>query len=679
MPTLFQPPPSSHRSFPLDAKLIIPITIVLAVILIISTALDLWGTKRELTHILSEESKALISSIEVGGHNAVESFQLVEDLVAERLLNNARFIERLDYLGRLSADELTQIADENKLFRVALYNKNGNRELSSKSGLGWGNIKPVSKELLQEIQEAGNDELVLGFRSSRFGGSNRYAAAKRRRNGGLVFIAIDAKELLEFRKSIGIGRLIQDIGTNEGIRYIVLQDTSNIIIATQGVDSLSTIASDPFLAQALQGPETLNRYIDYSGDKVFETVHPFDVENKLLLRIALSTGHIKEAQKAAMTRGLLASVLLLIIGTVLANWLISSQNYRQLQQAYKLIETYTGSILDNMSDAVVAVNKEGVITLVNKAAEKIFSISSAEVLGKGCDAEVTSICPYLNTALNDQQAKFYPEEHIMMKSGAKAFEIKANILRDHNEHIESAFLVVQDITEQINMRENLKRRDQITAMGQLASGVAHEIRNPLNAIAMIAQRLNMEFTPTGDVEEYRHLSAIIVSETRRINDIIDQFLQFARPPQLMKRTIDLCRIIRETASLLRQQAEGHNVAISVDCKDLPQLSADGDKLKQALLNLGQNAVQACEKGGQVSFHCDSDGSIVHLMVADTGRGIPIKDRDKIFNLYYTTREEGSGIGLSIVQQIISQHDGTIEFSSQEGQGTVFTIHLPKQE
>ena len=149
--------------FALQAKLVTPIVIVLAVIL-------------------------LISALDIAGKNALASFELVEDLTAERLLNNARFIEHLDYIGRLSAAELMRIAEENDLFRAALYDAEGQLLFSSRSGAGWGNIKPVSKDLLARIQQPGNEELVMGFRGNRFGFSDRYIVAKLRRKGGVILV-----------------------------------------------------------------------------------------------------------------------------------------------------------------------------------------------------------------------------------------------------------------------------------------------------------------------------------------------------------------------------------------------------------------------------------------------------------------------------------------------------------
>jgi two-component system sensor histidine kinase HydH len=179
-----------------------------------------------------------------------------------------------------------------------------------------------------------------------------------------------------------------------------------------------------------------------------------------------------------------------------------------------------------------------------------------------------------------------------------------------------------------------------------------------------------------DENEYQHLATTMVSETRRINDIIQQFLQFTRPAELSKSSVNWQSIIAEVATIIRQEAKNRGVFVEENCQDVPAIDADADKLKQALLNLGQNALDACSKHDRIEFRCHHKHHRIQIEIVDTGSGIPSKDVAKLFNLYFTTKETGTGIGLSLVQQIISQHNGTIDVTSEEQQGTTFMITLP---
>ncbi len=232
------------------------------------------------------------------------------------------------------------------------------------------------------------------------------------------------------------------------------------------------------------------------------------------------------------------------------------------------------------------------------------------------------------------------------------------------------------MTEQTRLEENLRRKDQITAMGHLASGVAHEIRNPLNAISMIAQRFKNEFKPRDDEKEYRHMAETVVEETRRINSIINQFLIFARPAGPVKSAVSIHKLLGTVITLVRPQAEAKSVQIRQNCRDIGVIFADPDKLRQVFINLAKNALDACGKNDNITFSCQKFENSIKIIISDTGKGMTRDEMKKIFNLYYTTIEYGTGIGLGVVQQIITQHDGTIQVNSRPGHGSDFIITLP---
>ncbi|MBD3383883.1 PAS domain S-box protein [candidate division KSB1 bacterium] len=672
-----------RRPFQVSIKVLVPVTLVLAGILLVSAVVDIISARRELVHILQEESKALITALEEGSRNSLVSYALTEELVAERLLNNARLIEELDYLGALSDEKLYALSEQNRIFRINIYNEKGKRIKSSHAHLH--NSQPqASPELMHAIRIEGNDELIMGLHSSRFGPGQRFAVAKRRRLGGVIVLNIDAQQMLDFRKTVGLGKLIQNIGKNPGIEYIVLQDTANILIATEGVDSMSTMSADSFLTlpfkssnDPLQSGELYTRFVDYEDEKVLEIIHPFSYDQKEILRLGLGTQHIEETQRNSITRIVISSLLLLIFGAIVANWVISHQNYRELQKAYQRIESYAGNILENMSDAVVAINRNGNLTLVNSFAEQLFQVRAAKLLGKPCETELKALCPYLRKALLAKRSHRYEEEKIFLSGQEYIVSLYIGLVMSPGGELDSVFAVVKDITEQKKLEENLKRQNQISAMGHLASGVAHEIRNPLNAIGMIAQRFKTEFKPQED--EYNAMASTIVNETRRINDIIQQFLRFAKPGKLNKTKIDIKSVLQNVMTLLQQSSAEKGIRITSDCPSRVDIEADADRLGQVFLNIGQNALQACSRGDRVHFSCREEDNRLEIKITDNGKGIKEEELDKIFNLYYTTRETGTGIGLSIVQQIISQHHGTIDVQSKPEEGTVFTIYLPVTE
>ncbi len=226
------------------------------------------------------------------------------------------------------------------------------------------------------------------------------------------------------------------------------------------------------------------------------------------------------------------------------------------------------------------------------------------------------------------------------------------------------------------LEEERARRERSVALGELASGVAHEIRNPLNAIAVIAQRLGREFTPTADAQEYTQLTGAVREEVGRINRIIEQFLRYSRPPKLRLRPLDLAGLAQEVVTVVRGRFEAREVELGVVAPSAVACRADADLLRQALHNLLDNALDACGPGDRVQVTVTRDEDAVRLAVSDTGCGIPPQELDRVFNLYHTTKANGTGVGLAVVDQVAAQHGGRAHVASEPGRGTTLTLELP---
>lgn len=231
----------------------------------------------------------------------------------------------------------------------------------------------------------------------------------------------------------------------------------------------------------------------------------------------------------------------------------------------------------------------------------------------------------------------------------------------------------------------LRRRDRLAAMGELASTVAHEVRNPLNAIAMSAQRLRREFVDAGpraadaaDAQsEAAELLGVIESEAQRLERTVRQFQEFARPKPLVPRPTRLGDLAASVAETLRPRAAARGVTLAADVARAGEAAIDPDLLRQALDNLVRNALEATPGGGRVTLTARDDSAGHVFEVADTGAGIAPEHLPRLFDLYFTTKPDGTGVGLAVTQQIVSAHGGTIEVDSQPGAGTRMTVRLPR--
>ncbi len=237
--------------------------------------------------------------------------------------------------------------------------------------------------------------------------------------------------------------------------------------------------------------------------------------------------------------------------------------------------------------------------------------------------------------------------------------------------------------EHARAEEALRRRDRLAAMGELAATVAHELRNPLNAIGMSAQRLRREFLePAGrdgspeQQAELAELLDVVTSETGRIDSRIRGFLDYARPPRLDPRPTDLSALVRELGAARRPFAETRGVSLETAAAGTLSARVDPDRLREALDNLVRNAIEATPAGGRVVLAVAAAPDGAAIEVRDTGAGIPKDLLPRVFDLYFTTKADGTGVGLAVAQQIVVAHGGTLEVDSEPGRGTRMTLRLP---
>jgi two-component system sensor histidine kinase PilS (NtrC family) len=253
-------------------------------------------------------------------------------------------------------------------------------------------------------------------------------------------------------------------------------------------------------------------------------------------------------------------------------------------------------------------------------------------------------------------------------------------------------LIFQDITRFKEMEEQMKRIDKMAAVGLLAAGMAHEIRNPLASLSGSIQMLKSELLLD---DSQQHLMDITLRESERLNALITDFLLFAQPPQTNKMPRQMSKLIEETIELFVHSPSFHE-GIQIVRSGLPQdikVMIDADQMKQVFWNLLLNAAQAMSDGGEIRLHLEKGKDAVwekslpssnpnkgkewvKISIADSGNGIPPQEKEKIFEPFFTTKEGGTGLGLSIVHKIIENHNGLIKVESEVGRGSIFTIFLP---
>jgi two-component system sensor histidine kinase HydH len=324
---------------------------------------------------------------------------------------------------------------------------------------------------------------------------------------------------------------------------------------------------------------------------------------------------------------------------------------------------------------LVAIDEDGRIVAFNQTAESILQQAAGDVIGRGADEILPESCLHLIASLGMEKRIIAGEIDCPFADGRTVpLEVIATILKEGGEAAGSVFLF-RDITEVRRLKKEIARNQHLASLGSLAAGVAHEIRNPLSSIKGFATYFRERYR---DNPEDEKTAGIMIQEVDRLNRVISQLLDYARPMTMQRQEIHVQDVIRHALRMIETQAREKGIVLQADLPvDIPAVSIDPDRMHQVFLNLYLNALGAMETDGllSVSLKKLSDGRI-RIEVRDTGVGIALQDLGRIFDPYFTTKPSGAGLGLAIVQKIIDAHNAEIHIASKPGQGTTATILLP---
>lgn len=654
----------------------------LAVAVTLFVWFEVTQSREELLRFVESEAAVLIATVNRGSETTIEANAELERALVHRLRLAARLVDREGLPS--GASGLDALARDVEVDRILLVDDAGRITASNESETPGISLRAEAPALFEDIVQPVLDGRYSwlaqgGVRLPHHEQELFILVHERQRGNGAVLVGISSAAMLEMRLRLGIGTLLRAIGATSAIAFVVLQDENGILTASSGIRDVRAITDDPFLRAALADDRTHSRIRDHAGVPVFEVVRRLrrGEDAPALMRIGLSLDLVRDIQQRSMHRVVFIAVGFFITAAILLILLSTRRRYGALRQEHRRIRGYTDLVLDNIADAVVATDAAGTVTVLNQAAARMLGITVGDGVGMRCEDLCRGDVFLLRQTREAAQAVPYAETTLPRPSGeTRSLAVSTSVIRDELGAVETFVAIARDITEQQRIREQLQRKDRVMAMGELAGGIAHEIRNPLNAISVIAQRFQHEFIPADGAEEYAELARTIRSEVQRVNSIITQFLEFARPPRLAPRPCDLHALITDTLALLRSQAAARRVQLPLIADTDLVVSADREKLLQALLNIYQNALEALPDAGIIKTVACRSGDRVSLSIADNGPGIPEDVRSKIFNLYFTTKSTGTGLGLSIVHQIISEHGGEIRVASNEHGGTTFQILLP---
>jgi PAS domain S-box-containing protein len=353
------------------------------------------------------------------------------------------------------------------------------------------------------------------------------------------------------------------------------------------------------------------------------------------------------------------------------------QQLRGVHEIFSTMRENMNSVMAGLEDGLLLFTRDARAVMISPAAEKFLGEPAGHFLGR----RVTEIFPPghpLREALrieSDQLSEVAAETELETTEGRKRVSVSVQEIREDGERM-GALVTLRDLDSLESINTQLQVSERLAALGRITAGVAHEVKNPLNSMRLWLENLK-ESLPAEKDSASQQAVQVLDKEIDRLDMVVKRFLDFTRPMDVRLEATQLSELLKEVLELARPQLRKSNIQLAQLLPiDVPAVYVDRALLKQAVLNLVLNAADAMPDGGQLRLVLSRRSEMAEITVGDTGKGIPLENRQKIFQLFFTTRPGGSGIGLASAFRIVQLHNGSIDFTSEVGRGTTFRIELP---
>ncbi len=400
-------------------------------------------------------------------------------------------------------------------------------------------------------------------------------------------------------------------------------------------------------------------------------------EQRFVILVELDMAQFNQRLQRQKLEIIILSIVLLLVG--IGGWLsiLTLEGLKGSQSRLRHIEAFRDILISSLPVGLIATDSSGKVILYNRFSQEFTGITEKQAMD--ADSSVFQHLPEISEAFAESgtaPAGAYQKEVQIESEGREKHTLQLNRLSivDRDDKFVGTLLLMQDLSQVKRLEEDLRRSERLAALGKMAAGVAHELRNPLSSIKGLALVLQSRFQENnGD----RETATILVQEVERLNRSISELLDYARPQQLKKENFDIVQLLTKAVSLMRIDAETAGVELVTAFEDgLPPLNADEDKLTQVVLNLLLNGIQAMEDGGTLAVRVGATDRKIEIVVTDSGCGISEEDLGRVFDPYFTTKPDGTGLGMAMSAKIIEEHGGEIRLQSKVRQGTSVIIEIP---
>ena len=520
------------------------------------------------------------------------------------------------------------------------------------------------------------------------------------------------------------GLLEASIGYSPHLLYVLLADQSGRTILHGESGKEGGAATDrPALQDVLSLDPFRRFYALYQPGNIYEVRFPLSLDGRPFgsIRLGVSTSLLRRELTGSLTRGLALAGVALLVGWLVAIGLANltlkpirrltremerlrrgefevggdlgqEDEFKELASQVQLLgeqlqsdrlkglgeKAHLQQVVDQLEDGLIFFNQDRRILFFNRAAEAVVGRPMEQAQGSSLEDLLPQSHPLRSLAERslEQGAGLRNATISLAQDGtAKEFLVSAFSVSDDQRQM-GTMMLLKDLDSAKTLQSLVSYSAKLAALGRLTSGVAHEVKNPLNAMTIHLELLKEKLGVSSD--EAQENVAVIESEIRRLDRVVQGFLRFIRPREITLNPVDLNALLRGLIALLEPEWQPKGIRFTFRPESaLSPVTGDEELLHQAFMNIVLNACQAMPSGGTIRVVTTRESrDTAKVSIADEGAGIPAEDLEKIFRLYYTTKPGGSGIGLSLVYRIVQEHDGRIDVSSEVGRGTTMTVRLP---
>ncbi|MGD0278692.1 MAG: ATP-binding protein [Smithella sp.] len=495
--------------------------------------------------------------------------------------------------------------------------------------------------------------------------------------------------------NFGLQKLLMETAQQPDIDYIIVTDSKGNILADSDPAQLGykyglDLEIDP---SALSRDIKWRQVVNTGGAGTFEVYSVFFPQERpsmevkpaertsgdqktgrLIIYVGMNMAAIEKAGKEDTRNTIIIALVLLLVGSSIIVSLFLMQAYRLEHTSLSRMTIFSEALVKNMPIGLIALDDQGLIITCNENAQAVLSVACSEASGK-------SVADLLPAPLQKILTQLPPrggllEQDIQLTSAEReeqTWEIVATGLMDEGKPA-GKILLIRNVTQTRLLEKEVAKSRHLNSIGSLAAGVAHEIRNPLSSIKGFAVYFKERLSGNKDDQQ---TADVMIQEVERLNRVISQLIEFARPLELKKEKVQFDELVQHAVKLIAADAQKNKISVEVEAdKEIPPVEVDSDKIKQVLLNIFLNALSALPDGGRLKIKLSFRANNLEVIISDNGAGIEKMNLPRIYDPYFTSKPAGTGLGLAVVQKIMEAHGGHINVESVAGKGTEVFLIFP---